>query len=266
MQGKIDTTLPVRLGWSSDLKLVPAGPFLRAFALLIDHFLMLFLISFLTVIGTLSIALTSMETMQGIVLFLFFVGLFVVYNGYFFLSEWLLKGQSPGKLVCGLRVVQIDGSQPGVWSLLIRNLLRIGDMFPYLTGYWVFMIPSYTVAAFTSSFSNHFRRLGDFAAGTVVVYERVPFLRLSLIQNRKLSTATQLYPVSYIDPSLYEAVTLYMARRYQLSTERRNEIVSEFHNDLKALFSWTGKEPSAEELVELIYEYSQNSQTNLSKS
>jgi uncharacterized RDD family membrane protein YckC len=60
----------------------------------------------------------------------------------------------------GLRVVNTDGTRPSVSSLLLRNVLRIIDIFPYFP--LVVMV----------LFSPTAQRLGDIAAGTVVVTKR----------------------------------------------------------------------------------------------
>lgn len=79
---------------------------------------------------------------------------------YDLLCEWLLNGRSVGKLAMGIRVVMLDGSQPGLGAYLIRWLLRIIESVAFLGG----LIPIITVAA-----NGKGQRLGDIAAGTTVV-------------------------------------------------------------------------------------------------
>lgn len=86
------------------------------------------------------------------------LGLFVLCSfAYFFLTEWLLGG-SPGKLLCGLRVRNVDGSRCGLIGALIRNFLRPVDalMF-YLVGLVLILT------------SEKKQRLGDRVGGTIVV-------------------------------------------------------------------------------------------------
>ncbi|GAB3777615.1 RDD family protein [Spirosoma horti] len=91
--------------------------------------------------------------------FYVFVALFpiVVYD---LLSEWFLNGRSLGKIAMGIRVVMLDGSQPGLGAYLIRWLLRIVESVAFLGG----VVPIITVAA-----NGKGQRLGDIAAGTTVV-------------------------------------------------------------------------------------------------
>ena len=75
-------------------------------------------------------------------------------------SEWLLNGQSVGKIAMKIRVVMLDGSQPGLGAYLLRWLLRIIESVAFLGG----IVPIITVAA-----NGKGQRLGDIAAGTSVV-------------------------------------------------------------------------------------------------
>lgn len=86
---------------------------------------------------------------------------FVLQWGYFVACELLMQGRSPGKAMIGLRVVRDGGLPVTLRASLLRNLLRMVDMLPsqYLVGF-VSMVLSKDV-----------RRLGDFAAGTLVVRE-----------------------------------------------------------------------------------------------
>ena len=78
---------------------------------------------------------------------------------YDLLCEWLLNGQSLGKIAMGIRVVMLDGAQPGLGAYLLRWLMRIVDT--RLLGGLVAVI---TIAA-----NGRGQRLGDVAAGTTVV-------------------------------------------------------------------------------------------------
>jgi uncharacterized RDD family membrane protein YckC len=86
-----------------------------------------------------------------------------------FLLEWFYpvffevtrNGRTPGKKWMGIRVVNDDGTPITFGPSLIRNLLRIVDFLPmmYLTG------------IIASLCNRQFKRLGDLAAGSMVIYE-----------------------------------------------------------------------------------------------
>jgi len=82
--------------------------------------------------------------------------------GYYIFFEMVWNGQSPGKRWVGLRVMRLDGTPVTLTESIIRNLVRLVDFLPAYYGVGV-------VAMFISSQS---RRLGDLAAGTVVVHDR----------------------------------------------------------------------------------------------
>lgn len=90
------------------------------------------------------------------------VGFFLILFGYFPLCEGLWSGRTPGKRAAGLRVVQGDGQPLTMGPLLVRNLVRVVDFLPG----W------YVVGAIAILVSPRSQRLGDLAAGTIVVRER----------------------------------------------------------------------------------------------
>lgn len=86
-----------------------------------------------------------------------------------FLLEWfypvlfevLRQGQTPGKRSMGLRVVNADFTPVGWGESVVRNLLRAADFFPML----------YATGLISMVLNSRFQRLGDLAAGTLVVYQ-----------------------------------------------------------------------------------------------
>lgn len=90
---------------------------------------------------------------------LFLIVYFVLDWGYHVGFEWHANGQTPGKRLLGLRVVSDRGLRLTLAQAVIRNLLRILDGLPAL----------YLLGGAWATFEAHGRRLGDLAAGTVVV-------------------------------------------------------------------------------------------------
>jgi uncharacterized RDD family membrane protein YckC len=91
-----------------------------------------------------------------------YIGLsFALYWAYYILFELVWGGQSPGKRLVRLRVVRHDGTPASPGQIVIRNVVRLVDLFPgfYATGLVVMFLNSQS------------RRLGDLAAGTLVVRE-----------------------------------------------------------------------------------------------
>jgi uncharacterized RDD family membrane protein YckC len=84
---------------------------------------------------------------------------FGTYWGYFVYGEVFRNGRTWGKGRMGLRVVRDDGSRVAVLDSVIRNVLRLVDMLP----------GNYLIGMGCVIFSRRNKRLGDMAAGTVVV-------------------------------------------------------------------------------------------------
>jgi uncharacterized RDD family membrane protein YckC len=89
---------------------------------------------------------------------------FVLYWGYYTLFEAFWNGQTPGKKLCKLRVIRDSGRQITFFESLTRNLIRIVDALPSF----------YAVGIIVMLSNRRNKRLGDFAAGTLVVHERAP--------------------------------------------------------------------------------------------
>ena len=75
--------------------------------------------------------------------------------------EVSMRGRTPGKRWAGLRIMMQDGSNATLGALLTRNVFRLVDMFP---GIYIFGL-------LTAYFSRMHQRLGDVAAGTLLVHE-----------------------------------------------------------------------------------------------
>jgi len=87
---------------------------------------------------------------------------FLLYWGYFTLFEAFWNGQTPGKKLFKIRVIQDSGRQITFFEAMTRNLLRIIDLVPSF----------YLVGVITMVCNRQHKRLGDLAAGTLVIHER----------------------------------------------------------------------------------------------
>jgi uncharacterized RDD family membrane protein YckC len=84
---------------------------------------------------------------------------FLLSIGYGIGFEWLWRGQTLGKRVLGLRVMDARGLKLHVSQIVIRNVLRAVDTLPLL----------YMVGGIACAVNRYSQRLGDIAANTVVV-------------------------------------------------------------------------------------------------
>lgn len=106
------------------------------------------------------LALVSPDLARAVTIAVFFI----VSIAYGIVLEWFWRGQTVGKRVLGLRVMDAHGLRLTFQQVVLRNLLRFADMLPLL----------YLVGGTAMLLSRRNQRLGDFAANTVVV--RLPTL------------------------------------------------------------------------------------------
>jgi uncharacterized RDD family membrane protein YckC len=105
---------------------------------------------------------------SGMGLALIMVWSFGVQWGYFLLFEWLWQGQTPGKRVLGIRVISASGTGISFAQSAVRNIVRVADGLPLLV---IDIIPLlYGLGFLVAVCNREHRRLGDLAAGTLVVH------------------------------------------------------------------------------------------------
>jgi uncharacterized RDD family membrane protein YckC len=85
-----------------------------------------------------------------------------IYFLYHSVLEIAMHGRTPGKRMAGVHIVARDGGAPGVGALLTRNVFRLVDSLPVFYG----------VGLITTIFTRDHVRIGDMAAGTLLVYNR----------------------------------------------------------------------------------------------
>lgn len=163
---RVEIETPEHVSFSYEV----AGLGSRFCALWIDSVLMLLggSLLFLALVVLLPITAPLGEWVQWIttawVLFFVLLALFLLYWAYFLFFESRWDGQTPGKKVMKLRAVAEAGHPLSPGAAAVRNLLRAVDMQPGGT---------YFVGAATILLNRQSRRLGDLAAGTVVIRERI---------------------------------------------------------------------------------------------
>lgn len=132
-----------------------AGPVTRFFALVIDR----------VVVSLASVVVTSVLAMVGLFNMDLFQAVaavlgFAIAIGYPIAAEWRWRGQTLGKRVLNLRVIDVQGLRLQFSQIVVRNLLRFFDEFPL--GFSL-------VGGMSHLISMRGQRLGDLAANTVVI-------------------------------------------------------------------------------------------------
>lgn len=208
-----------------------AGPFRRAMAYLIDVFVWcLILVVVMILIGLTSIVIKS----AGIGLVL--VAFFVLQWGYGGFCEAVFNGHTPGKWAMGIRVVSVDGVPITGGQAVLRNLL------------WTFewAVPLAFMPALASMLlTRRFQRLGDLAAGTMVVVERRPRRGgvVRLAEPGIEAILPYLPPSVPAGPELARALSDYVQHRGRFNRARREEMAVHLARPIRARFGLPAEAP-----------------------
>lgn len=203
-----------------ELQLPVAGIVVRAIAWLIDFSLRMGIYFVLvSIVGVIAIR-SFFDHLDGDERLAYIAGIGSIV---FFLFEWFftaipeaLFGTTPGKKLMGLRVVHVDGTPLGWQSAILRNFLRFADFLPFF----------YFSAVVSMLMDKRSRRLGDLAAGSMVVYHQ-----------RKIPTeASQQTNVSGVVPPMVltlaeRSVVLDFDERCEGLTEQRQVELAELLSD-----------------------------------
>jgi uncharacterized RDD family membrane protein YckC len=181
-----------------------AGAGSRFLAIAIDTLLQIAVLLVLVLVGLGAIWLRALgfEALGTWVVALLVALAFVLYYGYFAAFEALWSGQTPGKRAIGLRVISVSGQPITTFDAILRNLLRIVDQLPGI----------YAVGVLSIFFTSRNQRLGDLAAGTVVVHERIAS---GAVMPQAEPSATRL-GAARLTPEEFEVVETFLSRRDDL--------------------------------------------------
>jgi uncharacterized RDD family membrane protein YckC len=146
-----------------DVELAIAGPGSRSHAFIIDwHIRLLLALTWFAIAayvqtGVVYLKAKSPSSVAAITL----LPTFAIYFLYHPLVELAMRGRTPGKRMAGVRIVNRLGGTPSTLALLIRNGFRLIDSLPFCYG----------IGLCTTFFSAQRVRLGDLAAGTLLVHD-----------------------------------------------------------------------------------------------
>lgn len=208
----IDTTESIETPESIDLELTLAGPIVRILAFAIDSIIKLFLYVMLGMILRYGGDIGSS---------IFLILMFITEWFYPVLFEMLNNGQTPGKRYMGICVVS-DSGRPLDWgSSMIRNLIRFIDFLPI----------GYVVGLISIAMTRDFKRLGDLAGNTLVIYTKKHLANASQPETLANSEQTEqsltaLAPPIPLSVEQQRAIIAFSERRHYLSESRAIEIAN----------------------------------------
>jgi uncharacterized RDD family membrane protein YckC len=229
----LDTTIAVVTPENIAFDYQLAGPFRRLPAYLID-----FAVRWVAII----VLVGGIFVIGGLIDFTI-LGPFAVATGFivYFMISWFygtfmetyFNGRTIGKWVCGIRAIDVEGRPISGKRALIRNLLRLADLAPLAAlsnlapdAPPVFMIPTGMIALVTMVSTRRMQRIGDLAAGTmVIVDERSWRLPVAKVDDPRVPALASYVPGDYrVSQSMARTLAIYAERRHYLTPARRREV------------------------------------------
>jgi uncharacterized RDD family membrane protein YckC len=202
----LDTTREIEIPEGVELSIAVAGLVSRSLAFIID----------------ILIRWTALGVVSGFIGYLgyFGQGLFLILV---FLVEWfypvlfevLNQGQTIGKKSMDIMVINDDGTPIDWSSSIVRNLLRFADFLPMLFGFGVLSM----------LINKDFKRLGDLAAGTIVVHKKniKPFSKNDIKKNLEQEGIA---PKTQLNLEEQSAIINFAERSEKMSIARTHELAS----------------------------------------
>jgi uncharacterized RDD family membrane protein YckC len=148
-----------------EIEMPLAGIGSRFIALLVDMLIwfagLIVLVILFAIFAPENTPLSKIPEQWAVAIVIFII--FLLFWGYFTFFEAFWNGRTPGKRVARIRVIQRSGRAIGLIESMTRNLIRYIDMQPF---------PLYAVGVIAIFVTRQHQRLGDLAAGTLVVRDR----------------------------------------------------------------------------------------------
>lgn len=185
MQRRLEVETPEAVAFAYPL----AGLGSRGMAAMIDAGMLALIIVAVIVVGLTAVTLAGRISGQVLSIFapwaiaVLIVVVFVTYWGYFIAGEVFRNGRTLGKRIMRIRVVREDGSRVGVLESVIRNIVRVVDIMPGTYGFGIIAV----------WISPRAQRLGDMAAGTVVIEEPPRLVDLDADASDELASLVRDY-------------------------------------------------------------------------
>jgi len=244
-QNSIDLTAVITTPENIQFEYRIAGPFRRLPAFLLD-----FVLRGVCVVAffVLMIFIGAMASIPfGMILFLIFLVSFAFdwFYGLFFETYW--NGQTPGKWLTKTRVISVDGRPINAYQATVRNFLRLADFAPMVSfemmssdAQPVYAIPTFLVSLLCMSMSPRFQRLGDLAAGTMVVVNEQSWVPTNIkLEDARVASLSEHIPPNFrMSSTLAKAIALYAERRNRISMGRRTELASHLAKPLLKQFNF----------------------------
>lgn len=205
-----DTATPIVTPEAVVLDFETAGVGSRSVAKLLDVLVQVTAIFAVVLIVTVGFAAAGSEEAATVITL---VASFLVLIGYPVLIEWLWNGKSLGKAAMGVRAVTREGAPIRFRHAALRGIIGLVEVYAF--GF---------IAVLTAALSRHDQRVGDLAAGTIVIRERTASdhaVSLSFFVPPGYETYAESLDTSSLDAQQYQLIRSFLTRVLQLSPEAR---------------------------------------------
>lgn len=166
---------------------------------------------------------------------------FCVNFGYFICFEGLWQGQTPGKKLAQIRVIEANG-QPVNWpSVWIRNLMRLIDSGIAMIGLVSMLL------------DKNERRLGDFAAGTLVIRERPAELSARNLRVQASDVSPSFVDAGQITPDEYHLLVSFLKRRHAMVRDSRGAVARQMEEYFRLKLNPESNAEAPEDFLEKLY-------------
>lgn len=152
----------------------------------------------------------SDSTAQSVGIAIIVAILFAIFFGYFIAFEAFWNGQTPGKKLLGIRVVRDGGYPIDVAGSFVRNLIRVGEL----------ALGFYALSAVVMLISPENKRLGDMAAGTLVVREE----RAASLTAIMHQTGAAQQRIAMLTDEEHAIIARFIARRGGMAAHYRRQL------------------------------------------
>lgn len=232
-----------------DLHLELAGLGNRILAALIDtaisYTIILFVGIFCAVVALVINAMGMASDVRTVVLscilcvgiFISFVLMFFYYV--YFEVKW--QGQTPGKRVAQIRVIDQSGQPVSFGAVFIRNLVRVIDEGIGCVGLLSMLI------------DKNERRLGDLAAGTLVIRERKGEIGAPQVTLLTKAEADGLLDIGRVTPQEYEILISFLKRRHTLAKSQRPLVARKLEEHFRNRLNEPFDDGNSEQFLERLY-------------
>lgn len=253
---KLFNTITIQTPESVELEFTLAGVGNRALALMIDYLAIFLLLSLVSLVSSfMSEQIVNLSVLLGggtesVDLWLVAIALLVtmaIYWGYFVAFETVWQGQTPGKRLTKIRVINDNGKPEGVFQATLRALLRPVDDILF-------------IGFFCILFNEREKRIGDWLAGTLVVQSERAIgegnVRYGSASPTLAKTLMSEAEIGNLLPDDFATLREYLQRRSALTKAARQELSVQLARQLKeiiALEKLPQEQMPAEQFLEAVY-------------